>query len=50
MVDLVRHGVQPLSPNGVLGDPAGATADAGARIFERLADHLAAAVDDWATA
>lgn len=50
MADLVRHGVQPLSPNGVLGDPAGATADEGARIFERLADHLVTAVDDWATA
>lgn len=47
MVDLVRHGVRPLSENGVLGDPVGATADDGFEIFRRLADHLAAAVDDW---
>jgi mycofactocin precursor peptide peptidase len=48
MVDLVRHGVRPLSPSGVLGDPTGATADDGIVIFRRLADHLAAAVDAWA--
>jgi mycofactocin precursor peptide peptidase len=48
MADLVRLGVRPLSPSGVLGDPTGATADGGVAIFRRLADHLAAAVDDWA--
>lgn len=47
MVDLVRHGVRPLSPSGVLGDPAGANAEHGQAIFRRLADHLAAAVADW---
>jgi creatinine amidohydrolase len=46
-VDLVRDGVQPWSETGVLGDPTAATADAGARIFTQLADHLAAAVADW---
>ena len=48
MVDLVRYGVQPISENGVLGDPTEATADHGADLFESLAEHLAAAVDDWA--
>ncbi|MFP5487156.1 MAG: mycofactocin biosynthesis peptidyl-dipeptidase MftE [Acidimicrobiia bacterium] len=48
MVDLVRHGVRASSPTGVLGDPAGASADEGRAIFDRLADQLAAAVDTWA--
>lgn len=47
MVDLVRHGVRPLSPSGVLGDPADANAEHGRAVFHRLADHLAAAVADW---
>ena len=47
MVDLVRYGVQPLSESGVLGDPTDATADEGARLFERLAEHLAGAVAEW---
>ncbi len=47
MVDLVRHGVHPLSESGVLGDPTGATADEGKRIFEQLAADLATAVTDW---
>ena len=50
LVDLVRFGVRPLSSNGVLGDPATATAEAGAEIFAALADHLAAAVADWTNA
>jgi creatinine amidohydrolase len=48
MADLIRCGVRPLSESGVLGDPTGATADHGAELFRRLADHLAAAVADWA--
>ncbi len=48
MADLVRHGVRPLSSNGVLGDPTTATAGHGAELFRRLADQLAAAVADWA--
>ena len=48
MVDLVRHGVHPLSETGVIGDPTTATAEEGARLFTRLADHLATAVADWA--
>jgi creatinine amidohydrolase len=47
LADLVRHGVRPLSPSGVLGDPTGANADDGTAIFRRWADQLAAAVDDW---
>ena len=43
--ELTRHGVRALSPNGVLGDPAGATADDGDRIFAALAEQLVAAVD-----
>jgi creatinine amidohydrolase len=48
MADLIRCGVRPLSENGVLGDPTGATADHGVELFRQLADHLAAAVADWA--
>jgi mycofactocin precursor peptide peptidase len=46
--ELVRHGVKPLSPSGVLGDPRSATAADGLTIFRRLADQLAVAVDEWA--
>lgn len=48
LADLVRHGIRPLSPSGVLGDPTEATAEAGAVLLHRLADQLAAAVADWA--
>jgi creatinine amidohydrolase len=34
-------GVRPVSPNGVLGDPAGATADEGERLLDLLADQVA---------
>lgn len=44
--DLVRHGVQPLSDTGVLGDPTAASAADGEQLFRRLADQLAAAVAD----
>ena len=47
LVDLVRHGVRPLSPSGVLGDPSGASAEHGATILRRLADQLAASVAGW---
>lgn len=45
MADLVRHGVQAISPTGVLGDPAGASADEGRRLLAALADQLAGALD-----
>jgi mycofactocin system creatininase family protein len=47
MVDLVRHGVHPLSASGVLGDPTTASAADGREIFTRLAGQLADAVDGW---
>lgn len=47
MADLMRHGVRPLSETGVLGDASQANADDGLEIFRHLADHLAAAVNDW---
>lgn len=47
IADLIRHGVRPLSESGVLGDPSGATPEAGIEIFRRLTDDLAGAVDDW---
>lgn len=40
--ELRAHGVREVSPNGVLGDPTGATAAAGAELFEQMveaADH-----------
>ena len=48
MADLVRSGVLPLSPTGVLGDPTEATAEQGERLLSQLVDQLAAAVAQWA--
>lgn len=42
--DLRSRGVRALSPNGVLGDPAAASAAAGAELFAGLADDLVATV------
>lgn len=47
MVDLLAHGVLPLSPTGVLGDPTEATAEHGWQLFEGLAAHLADSVSAW---
>ncbi len=47
MAELVRSGVWALSASGVLGDPTGASAEAGAELLARLADDLAHAVDEW---
>jgi mycofactocin system creatininase family protein len=47
MVDLIRHGVKPLSESGVLGDPLQANAVDGSAIFSELADQLSSAVDRW---
>ena len=44
---LRAEGVHGVSPNGVLGDPAGATAGEGADLLERLAARLVAAVGAW---
>jgi creatinine amidohydrolase len=40
-------GVRAASPNGVLGDPVGASAAEGAELLGRLEADLAAAVSDW---
>lgn len=46
---LVAHGVRAVSPNGVLGDPAGASAAEGARLLDGLV-RLAVAAYDGAVA
>jgi len=40
-------GVAAVAPNGVLGDPAGASAGEGRRLLDALADDLVAAVAGW---
>ena len=47
MPELRRSGVRAVSPNGVLGDPAGASAAEGAALLARLAADLLTAVDAW---
>ena len=44
---LRAEGVRAVSPDGVLGDPAGATAAEGAQLLEVLVDRLGAAVASW---
>lgn len=48
MIDLVRQGVRPLSPTGVLGDPTSASAAHGVELVARLTEQLDDAVDRWA--
>jgi creatinine amidohydrolase len=40
-------GVRAVSPNGVLGDPAGASADEGHELLHAASDALVAMVDAW---
>jgi creatinine amidohydrolase len=48
LMPLLRaQGVAAVSPNGVLGDPTGASADHGRALFAQLATDLAAAVAEW---
>lgn len=47
MPALRAGGVRAVSPNGVLGDPAGATAADGARLLDGWATDLCTAVDRW---
>ena len=47
MPGLRAGGVRAVSANGVLGDPAGASAAEGARLLDQLAADLAAAVAAW---
>jgi creatinine amidohydrolase len=44
---LRAEGVRAVSPTGVLGDPAGATAEEGAHLLEGMAGRLAGAVLRW---
>ena len=44
---LRERGVRAVSPNGVLGDPDGASAAEGERLLARLADSLTAALDGF---
>jgi creatinine amidohydrolase len=47
MPELRRSGVRTVSPNGVLGDPAGASAAEGAALLGKLTAGLLATVDAW---
>jgi creatinine amidohydrolase len=40
-------GVASVAPNGVLGDPTGASRDEGSRLLDSMSAALAAAVDAW---
>ena len=44
---LRRDGVRAVSPNGVLGDPTGASAAEGRALLERAAAELEAFVGEW---
>ncbi|WP_346620587.1 mycofactocin biosynthesis peptidyl-dipeptidase MftE [Blastococcus montanus] len=44
---LRAEGVRAVSPTGVLGDPAGASAEEGAQLLAGLVDRLAAAARAW---
>jgi len=44
---LAAEGVRAVSPNGVLGDPRGATAEHGRRLLEQLSADLGDAVAAW---
>ena len=45
--ELRSGGIAAVSPNGVLGDPAGATAEEGERLLGEMTDRLCAAVRCW---
>jgi len=47
MPAMTLGGVAAVSPNGVLGDPTGATAGEGQRLLTGAVDALAAAIRDW---
>lgn len=47
--ELFERGVAPLSESGVLGDPAGASAEEGRRLLAELTDQLVEAVARWAS-
>ena len=45
--ELRAEGVRAVSPNGVLGDPAGATADIGRALLDELVGQLVECVTTW---
>jgi mycofactocin precursor peptide peptidase len=45
--ELRRQGVKGVSANGVLGDPTGASAEEGRRLFREGVAHLVATLDRW---
>jgi mycofactocin system creatininase family protein len=49
MPALRRGGVRSVSPNGVLGDPEGASADEGRRLLDAMAVDLGAVIDGLTT-
>ncbi|SNQ46147.1 putative mycofactocin system creatinine amidohydrolase family protein MftE [Frankia canadensis] len=48
LADLIARGVAPLSPSGVLGDPAGASAAEGARLLEAYVQDAVDRLLRWA--
>jgi len=42
--ELFRRGLKAITPNGILGDPRGATPEIGEAVIERLAEHFAAGI------
>jgi len=44
---LLATGVRAVSPNGVIGDPAGASADEGRALLRRGVEQLIGVVDAW---
>lgn len=44
---IIASGIAAVSPNGVLGDPRGASAEAGNEILKMLVNDLVAAVKNW---
>ncbi|MER5516873.1 mycofactocin biosynthesis peptidyl-dipeptidase MftE [Streptomyces sp. NPDC002763] len=47
MPELTAHGVRAVAPNGVLGDPTGATAQEGGALLRALADSAARRIRAW---
>lgn len=45
--EVVSSGVAAVSPNGVLGDPAGASAEEGGMLLSAMVERMAAAVAEW---
>lgn len=43
--EMFRYGLKRMTPNGILGDPRGASAELGEAIYQALEDYLVAAVE-----